>query len=563
MMTSASVIRALVVCACMVPMPAIAAIDDSSDFLDEHPTQKLALVVGNSNYERQNPIPSSDVDAINVAKALTQLGFSVTEAHDIKLAADFWHIWLLPFLDHVKENDFVVIYFSGHGLSFGGENFFAMTEFPEAIPESDITTYLVSLNSLQDLVAGRKPGLSLFLLDACRSIASNISTSQGDVKATDKGMVALKQSVANVGIWFSAKFGNVSKGRDAPGAMSYYTDALLRYLGVENREFGYVRRQTRTSVIADTGGAQEPWFSESLSAEIYLNPSKQIESDEKTAWQSRLDTRSREPVWRFTMEYPVSRYAAAAKRWLQQYDRATSRPTNTTKISPQVLDNAFNPTLPSMRVVVPRVDGPYGFKKFTSQSPLKTASMLPKSTIGDVLGQYDQVVVTRALAAKAVPDETAETIRTIASGATVDLKGITTDRVGNPWIEYSKDGTSGYLPANRALVGSADVGYSLGEIKVGPGSGLETLVEEKPIRDVIASFKANGRSISRVSIATSPTTDVHRQGRLQGRVAHVSYILHQLGIGRDEISTAVAAEVDTTSGGGSLGEQIRIRFFGH
>ena len=49
------------------PISALAVADiDTADYTDEHPTQKWAFVVGNSNYAEQEVIPSSSVDAVNV-----------------------------------------------------------------------------------------------------------------------------------------------------------------------------------------------------------------------------------------------------------------------------------------------------------------------------------------------------------------------------------------------------------------------------------------------------------------------------------------------------------------
>jgi Caspase domain len=197
----------------------------SSNFLDERAIQKLAFVVGNSTYADQEKIPSSNVDAIKAAEALRGLGFAVTEVHDVKLAPDFWEIKFQPFLDQIKENDFVVVYFSGHGLNYRGENFVAMTNLPKTILESEITNYLVALSSMRQTVTSRRPGLSLFLLDACRSIASNIQKDDGTVEAVNKGPVPMRTTVENVAVGFSSDFGSISKGRDTPGVMSYYTDA--------------------------------------------------------------------------------------------------------------------------------------------------------------------------------------------------------------------------------------------------------------------------------------------------------------------------------------------------
>lgn len=525
--------------------------------MDERATQKLAFVVGNSAYAPQPGIPSSNVDASGVANALRQLGFKVTELHDLKRAPDFWEIHLQGFLDQIKENDFVVFYFSGHGLNYKGENFLAMTDFPQAIPESDVRIYLVALSALRSVIAARKPGLSLFLLDACRTIASNITPQDGAPQGINKGMIPLPSTIENVGIGLSSDFGKVSIGRDAQGAMSYYTDALLAHVADEGRELGYVTKKTRLKVMADTNGEQMPWFSESLSAEIYLKPTAQINADEKTAWSSRLATNDYNQIWMFTQEYPVSRYVGAAKRWLAQHGRASTPVT--TRLPPQTLDTAFNQNDSNRRVVVPRIDGPYGFPTLPTGAEVSSMSAPSIRTVAEVLAGHQKLVVMRPISAKLSPSEDAETVHTVSAGSTIDVMDIKTKVDGSSWLEVANDGSSTFLPADRALVGSSDVGYSLEEVEVGPGAGLESLVDEKPIRDVVANLKAKGRSISRVSVATAQTTDAKLQLKLSGRVAHTFYLLEQLGIPTGQISATVSPDGLATLSKDS----VRVRFFGH
>ena len=53
--------------------------NDASGLMDERPTQKLALVVGNSHYSPQPPIPSSAVDATKIAAALLVVGIPMLD----------------------------------------------------------------------------------------------------------------------------------------------------------------------------------------------------------------------------------------------------------------------------------------------------------------------------------------------------------------------------------------------------------------------------------------------------------------------------------------------------
>src|SRR5260370_42400270 len=71
------------------------------DYIDEHPTKRLALVIGNSSYVHQAHIPSSATDAQGAAKTLRALGFAVTEACDVRKSNDFWNQHFPPFVSNI------------------------------------------------------------------------------------------------------------------------------------------------------------------------------------------------------------------------------------------------------------------------------------------------------------------------------------------------------------------------------------------------------------------------------------------------------------------------------
>ena len=73
----------------VVPVSGFAASTDASNYLDEHPTQKWAFVLGNSNYVQQDHIESASTDATNVANALHDLGFVIVSPSS-SVSFTFW-----------------------------------------------------------------------------------------------------------------------------------------------------------------------------------------------------------------------------------------------------------------------------------------------------------------------------------------------------------------------------------------------------------------------------------------------------------------------------------------
>jgi hypothetical protein len=545
-----------------VIMVSSVAMAQPPDYMEERPTKRVALVIGNKNYQHQGILPSSAVDAREVAKALRQLGFAVTEAVDVKNAAEFWHIHFMPFLASINENDFALFFFSGHGLTYGGENLLVMLEAQETIPESKALEVLVPLTSLRDLYKSRKPGFSLFLLDACRSIGGGIRKDNGAVEAVSKGFAQIQTTTENVVLGFSSDFGRISKGREEDGKMSFYTEALLQFLSDADKEFQWVKDRARLRVIFTTQNTQTPWFSESDSAVIYTNPSQLILDQERVAWEAALKTKDFESIWVFANQYAVSRYAASAKRWLADHPIVQA---GMTVVSPAAIERAWNPG--GIAGDVTRIDGPFGFpaiarmenvagalarRSNAEASPLSPAA----GAAAEALAGHRTVVVAESIDAKSAANEAAPTLTTIAPGTKVAIKDVVTDVHGETWLRVDGPAGDAYLPTRAATVSAAPLGASLREIEVPPAPwGLSTLIEARVITEAVADLQRGGHSISRVSIASPAAQDRRLRAALAGRIAHALLVLEQAGVPR--------ASTSAVSGLASLsGENLRIRFFG-
>lgn len=119
----------------------------------------MALVIGKSDYAVLAPLPNPGNDAGVVADMLDRLGFEVTERANRNAAR------LRRDLERFVE-DAAVVYYSGHGIEAGGENWLV----PVGADPSSLETgeKLIALSPVMDRLAAAVP-LTLFFLDACRT----------------------------------------------------------------------------------------------------------------------------------------------------------------------------------------------------------------------------------------------------------------------------------------------------------------------------------------------------------------------------------------------------------
>ena len=258
----------------------------------EEELRGVALVIGESEYASLTPLPNPGNDAGVVADMLDRLGFEVAERKNrnaAQLRRD-----LERFVEDAAEADVAVVYYSGHGIEAGGENWLVPVD---ADPSSlETGAKLVALSPVMDRLAEAVP-LTLFFLDACRTspfaagaalkldggefpvAAAGLYLSRSAVALTD-GKEGARQTVGTI-IGFSAEPGAVAFDGPA-GGTSYYAAALSRHLGAsEALEFGAVMRLVTEEVYLKSSGRQRPWVNESLVRLLYFGGSDAALSEDE------------------------------------------------------------------------------------------------------------------------------------------------------------------------------------------------------------------------------------------------------------------------------------------
>jgi uncharacterized caspase-like protein len=222
--------------------------------------KRVALVIGNSAYQRVLPLTNPVNDAAAVAAMLKKADFNVVESRrDLKNAE--LRRAINDFFDRTRDADIAVVYYAGHGIEVEGSNYLIPVD---AALERDRDVYdeAISLERvLQSIEPARK--LRLVILDACRDNPF-IRTMKRTLasRAISRGLVGIEPSKPNTLIAFAAKAGSTAD--DGNKEHSPFTLSLLNHLttpGLDLRKaFGLVRDE----VMNATGNKQEPFVYGSL-----------------------------------------------------------------------------------------------------------------------------------------------------------------------------------------------------------------------------------------------------------------------------------------------------------
>ena len=265
---------------------------------------KVALVVGNGAYQNVPELPNPPHDAADVAAAFLRLGFSVRLVTDANY--DTMRLALVEFNRKARDAEMAVVFFAGHGMEIGGENWLIPVD-AELRSDSDAAQEAISLHAVMLMVSSASK-LGLVMLDACRNnpFAAKMRRTVA-TRGVDRGLGRI-EPINNVLVAYAAKDGTTAA--DGDGRNSPFTAALLKYLETPGLEINFLFRNVRDDVIASTKGEQQPFIYGSLTKEaIYLKPPPAASASfdiDQIAWALVKDTTDEAALKRFIAQYPRS-----------------------------------------------------------------------------------------------------------------------------------------------------------------------------------------------------------------------------------------------------------------
>lgn len=215
---------------------------------------RVALVIGNANFQHASALQNPLHDAADVATRLRNLGFEVVERHD--LTTREIGPTLREFRSHAEHASIGLVFIAGHGLQVNGENYFPAVD-ADINGEDDVPTQSLSMNQLLDLLAEAKTRLNVLLLDACRNNPFALGTRSGT-----RGLAPVNAPSGTV-ISYATRPGSVAG--DGKGHNGLYTGELLRQMmDVPDLPIELVFKRIVAGVKQSSNGRQEPWWEGSM-----------------------------------------------------------------------------------------------------------------------------------------------------------------------------------------------------------------------------------------------------------------------------------------------------------
>jgi len=228
------------------------------------PQNRIALVIGNSNYQSVTVLPNPANDAKAVSDFLTGAGFEVIKADD--LTRDGMRRAVLDFAAKVAEKGVAavaLVYYAGHGLQIDGENFLVPVDAKIA-RESDVPLQALRLADVMNMLSDAPAKTRIVILDACRNNPFS------DIKqVTGRGLAIVDAPTGSIVSYATAPG---MTALDGSGDHSPFTAAFVETAKEPGLLIEQALKKVRLAVHKATDGQQTPWESSSLTVNFAFIP---------------------------------------------------------------------------------------------------------------------------------------------------------------------------------------------------------------------------------------------------------------------------------------------------
>jgi len=223
--------------------------------------QRVALVIGNSNYQTAPKLTNPGNDAQSVAQLLNSAGFEVIQATDLT-RSDMVRA-VQDFSDKVAARGpgaVAMIYYAGHGVQLAGENYLLPVDAKISSP-SDLAGNSLRLVDVMGTLESIPSRMRIVVLDACRN------NPFPEINDAGRGLAIVDAPRGSI-VGYSTAPG--MEAQDGDGNHSPYTSAFLNVAREPNLPIEQLFKRVRLEVNNTTNGRQTPWESSSLTSDFYF-----------------------------------------------------------------------------------------------------------------------------------------------------------------------------------------------------------------------------------------------------------------------------------------------------
>lgn len=256
---TAGLLGSLFAFACGPVSAQVAPVEPAAPAALQGPEQRVALVIGNSNYQNAPQLANPDNDAQSMAQFLNSAGFEVISATDLgqndmlRVVQDF-----SAKVSARGPNTVAMVYYAGHGVQLAGENYLVPVD-AKVLNQTELVNDSVRLVDVMSTLETIPSRMRIVILDACRN------NPFPNVNDAGRGLAIVDAPNGSI-VGYSTAPG--AEALDGSGGHSPYTQAFLNVAREPNVPIEQLFKRVRLQVNQSTSGAQIPWESSSLTSDF-------------------------------------------------------------------------------------------------------------------------------------------------------------------------------------------------------------------------------------------------------------------------------------------------------
>jgi formylglycine-generating enzyme required for sulfatase activity len=296
--------------------------------LPSNAQKRAALVIGNAAYRSMPTLTTPKNDAEDVGASLRGLGFDTIVATDLDWRS--MNEVLDRFSRMIANAEIVIVYYSGHGLQFEGNNYLLPVDASLGSAD-DVTRFrLVELDDIMEVLR-KAPKARVIVLDACRSdpkeeeLKRKLASKERDALPT-RGLARITAGVGQI-VAYATQPNEVAA--DGSGRNSPFTAAFLHNVGTPGIDMRTMFHNVLDEVARATGGRQRPELLINLDGKYELKPefapgsapasgTASGPTEAERAWVLTQNTTSTAVLEEFIRRFGDSYYSALARARLEE-----------------------------------------------------------------------------------------------------------------------------------------------------------------------------------------------------------------------------------------------------
>ena len=288
--------------------------------------KRLALIIGNDNYQHVSKLQKAGNDAVAMATELRAAGFEVSLYRDLDYRSMVKATESL--YNKIQGGDEVVVFFAGHGVQIKSGNFLLPTDI-EATSESAVEKTSYSLHDLTEKLEVAKAAFSLIMVDACRD---NPLKTKGRSVGGERGLSPPDPPIGQM-VVYSASRGEQALDRlsdadtDPNSVFTREFITRMRRPGVRVEELVREIQVSVEKLAATVGHKQRPALYNEVRGNFYffgpttvtpvatVRPPSAIDEAQREDryWEDTKSAGNRDGFEAYLEQYPRGRYASLAR----------------------------------------------------------------------------------------------------------------------------------------------------------------------------------------------------------------------------------------------------------